>query len=87
MLWDSSPLGYWSDHKNPEEFYCALIEMHRTVLRLSNPACVESALHGLGHLHSVDPLSVESAIDEFIGLGKDQSLIQYALSARGGYVL
>ena len=87
MLWDTSPLGYWSDHKDPEEFYCALIELHRTVLRLTNPACVESALHGLGHLHSVSPCSVESAIDEFIDRGKAGNLVEYAWSARGGYVL
>ena len=87
MLWDRSPLGYWNDHKDPEEFNWTLIEMHKAVLRLSNPACIESALHGLGHLHPESGPAVESAIDEFIERGQAKSLVDYALLARDGDVL
>jgi len=87
MLWDSSPLGSWNDHKDPEEFYTALVEMLKKVLLLSNPACVESALHGLGHLHPECPRLVENAIDECIDRGLNENLLKYALCARSGDVL
>lgn len=88
MLWDTSYLAYWDDHRDPEEFYSVLVEMLKGVLLLSNPACIESALHGLGHLHSYSPEAVELAVTAFMDRAKgDDSLLQYAKQASMGDVL
>ncbi|MCC6536024.1 MAG: hypothetical protein IT162_00635 [Bryobacterales bacterium] len=50
MLWDVTPLGYWANRAHREEFNAALLKALSVVLLLRNDACVESALHGLGHL-------------------------------------
>lgn len=52
MLWDISPLSYWENKLNRVVFYSAVIEVLEDALNSSNPACVESALHGLGHILS-----------------------------------
>ncbi|MBI5005853.1 MAG: hypothetical protein HZB95_01885 [Nitrosomonadales bacterium] len=49
MLWDMSPLGHWEGRPNKEVFYSAVVGVMEEALASSNPACVESALHGLGH--------------------------------------
>jgi len=52
MLWDVSPLNFWEGEKHPDRqiFYDAVVDVLEDVLKLNNPACVESALHGLGHM-------------------------------------
>ena len=89
MLWDNSCLSYWDDHRDPEEFYRALVEMLRDVLLLNNPACVESALHGLGHLHSKVPEAVELVVGAYLDRfpSGDSLLLDYARQARIGDVL
>lgn len=49
MLWDMSPLGHWEGRPNKEVFYSAIVGVMEEALASDNPACVESALHGLGH--------------------------------------
>jgi hypothetical protein len=61
MLWDASPLS-WSESKpSPEReiFYNAVIDVLEEALTSKNPACVESALHGLGHIQSscIEPVT------------------------------
>jgi hypothetical protein len=87
MIWDVTPLMYWD---NPEYYYRALIEVMEKALYLSNPACVESALHGLGHIHHKPTKElVERAIDKFLKKHKKvrPELIEYAKQARTGYML
>ncbi|MGB7192763.1 MAG: hypothetical protein WBD81_04835 [Collimonas pratensis] len=50
MLWDDSPLAWWENRPHRPVFYDALADVLGEVLGSSNPACVESALHGLGHM-------------------------------------
>ncbi len=62
MLWDVSPISYLGNRKSKEQLYDAMIDVLEECLSLTNPACVESALHGLGHLHGVDKDRIESVI-------------------------
>jgi hypothetical protein len=62
MLWDVSPISYLGDRKNKEQLYDAMIDVLEDCLSLNNPACVESALHGLGHLYGVSKDRIESVI-------------------------
>lgn len=52
MLWDASPLSYWENKSNRVIFYNSVVDVLEDALNSQNPACVESALHGLGHIHS-----------------------------------
>lgn len=54
MLWDASPLSYWERTESPDReiFYNAVVDVLEDALNSSNPACIESALHGLGHILS-----------------------------------
>lgn len=47
---------------------------------------VRSALHGLGHLHSVFPERVEAIIDGFLRTARPEEQRRYAESARRGMV-
>jgi hypothetical protein len=50
MLWDISPLGYWEGRPEKALFYDAVLDLLEVVLYSKNDACLESALHGLGHM-------------------------------------
>ena len=50
MLWDDSPLGFWHGAGPADPRVRALLDVLAGALESSNPACVESALHGLNHL-------------------------------------
>ncbi|MBM5570358.1 MULTISPECIES: hypothetical protein [Deefgea] len=62
MLWDISPIAYLGDRKNKQQLYDAMIDILEECMSLANPACVESALHGLGHLYSVSEDRIENLI-------------------------
>ncbi len=49
MLWDIFPFSIWNDRKDGRLFYETSIEVMTDALDSPNPACIESALHGLGH--------------------------------------
>lgn len=49
MLWDVSPLSYWEESDLKDVFYHAIVDVMADASMSSNPACVESGLHGLGH--------------------------------------
>lgn len=66
MLWDTSPLGYWENRPNKDVFYSAVVEVMAEALNSSNPACVESALHGLGHTQSSYTERVVEVIDSYL---------------------
>ena len=78
MLWDISPLLSSQD---------VLLEVLEDALYIPHDACIESALHGLGHL--VDRRDrAEEIIDRFLARTPHlrPELMQYAKAARSGCV-
>ncbi|MBK8255774.1 MAG: hypothetical protein IPK82_24290 [Polyangiaceae bacterium] len=89
MLWDVSPLANWHGDKEKKTFHSTLVDLHTAVLKLGHDACTESALHGLGHLHSYLAKPVENAVDNWLrqnGSARTE-LLHYAKAARNGHVL
>lgn len=88
MLWDVSPLLYWERVQDRNVYYRAVCNVLEQSLQSSNRACVESGLHGLGHVYSSYPERVEQVIDEFLrgAASRTPELRQYAVAARRGCV-
>ncbi|MDP5240634.1 hypothetical protein Q9Q94_13905 [Uliginosibacterium sp. 31-16] len=90
MFWDISNLAYWEDprHKDRSVTYAAIVNMLGKILRSENIACIESALHGLGHIHSYALDVVESTIERFLKGQPNlpEKLLQYAHAASRGHV-
>lgn len=87
MLWDVSPLSYWERSSERAVFYRAVSDVMEHALQSPNRACVESGLHGLGHIHSYYPQGVEDVIDRYLDARSPPAeLRQYAVNARRGYV-
>lgn len=88
MLWDVTSLAYWPD-AGKVEAYDAIARLLDDVLYLDNEACIESALHGLGHIHTYSPDIVKDIVERFIKNRKDVrvQLHEYAKSVKVGYVL
>lgn len=93
MLWDVTALTSKISVVEPSTKKSVLIETLCQVLCLpkANPACIESILHGLGHLAFSHPKyreEVQAAIDYFLNnhpIGRPE-LRQYALYAKMGRV-
>lgn len=88
MIWDTTPLTYCEQTPEKQKIYDAVAEVMEYSLSLDNIACVESGLHGLGHLG----LYYENApkiITKFINSRKDtdKRLVEYAKRAENGCVL
>jgi hypothetical protein len=79
MFWDTSPLS--------EGGLDALRVMENS-LYLKNIACIESALHGLGHAFYKNEKYVETIINKFLAFSSDidERLFAYAKAARTGYI-
>jgi len=90
MLWDVTPIAYWEGSSEKDIFYPVLLEVMSAGLRCKNVACIEGALHGLGHLH-VHTLSsrVKALVHEFIRRNPELPLDlgSYAKNAAIGCVL
>lgn len=50
MLWDTTPLSYCEGKQDRAAIYEAVTEVMEFSLTLANKACIESGLHGLGHM-------------------------------------
>jgi hypothetical protein len=89
MLWDVTPLTYWEKRERKEDAYAAIFDVLKFALTSTNPACVESALHGLGHMHYKMPRQVEQIIQRFLSKThiQNEDLSGYARQAYRGYVL
>lgn len=90
MLWDGSPIGWWGHHADADAFHPAIVEvMAYALTTCENPACLESALHGLGHLKSARPDLVVPIIETFLDTRSALSaeIIQYAKAAMTGCIL
>jgi hypothetical protein len=79
MFWDTSPLSTGG----PD-----ILRVMENSLYLSNIACVESGLHGLGHAFYKNEKLVETAIDKFLASTSNinEKLLTYAMNARRGYI-
>jgi hypothetical protein len=80
MLWDVSPLTSWNG---------VVLEVMEDALYVPHDACIESALHGLGHRYFDDKARVPGIIDRFLDQTKGlrPELREYARAARQGMVL
>lgn len=88
MLWDASPLSYWERSKDRQIFYRAISDVMAETLESENPACVESALHGLGHICSYYNDRVVEIIDAYLrrNVFVSAGLREYAQKASVGHV-
>jgi len=88
MVWDVTPLTYCEQTPGKTEIYSVIAEVMRYALSLDNIACIESGLHGLGHLeHYYDQAS--AIVRSFLSSGRatDKRLVAYAREAEKGCVL
>jgi hypothetical protein len=88
MLWDVTPLTYWEGWNQKDQAYAAVLDVLKFALTSTNRACVESALHGLGHLRYLMPRQVEQIIQRFLSKPhiRNEHLLQYAKDAQKGCV-
>lgn len=88
MLWDVTPLAFWDKDPNKKYYYAAIAGVMEKALYLSNPACIESALHGLGHIQDQVPDRVRQIIDGFLKKRNFSrpELVHYANNAKKGYI-
>jgi len=89
MLWDVTPLLHWGSPRKRKLAYDALFEVFEGALRSTNDACVESALHGLGHLHLDLPKRSADTIKKFLkeAKGRRPEILTYAKNAMSGMVV
>jgi hypothetical protein len=89
MLWDVTPLAWWENSQDRRQTYETVVAVLSGALTSPNIACVESALHGLGHIHSNAIDLVEAEISAFLSRtsNKDQRILEYAKNALRGNVL
>jgi len=88
MWWDILPFVAATDDPDKDRLDARAIDVLEKVLRLANPACQESALHGLGHLvrHVRQPLDpIFAAYLERRDIRPE--LATYARAARSGCIL
>ena len=87
MWWEVITWGWAGDDLDAERLAAKDLDVMEAVLRLTNPACQESALHGLGHMaHRSD--RALAIIDRFLAnpAGQSPELLQYARAARTGCI-
>ncbi len=91
MFWDTSPLLTWRTWPGDLQPQDAVYEVLEATLHLSNPACIESALHGLGHLAQARRETSTRAADitrHFMATRPlTAELREYASRAATGYVI
>lgn len=87
MLWDVTPINYCEGHKNRVAILDAVADVLEFALSMKNIACLESALHGLGHMVYKFPRAAE-IIQSFINKADniDSRILRYAEAAKTGYI-
>jgi hypothetical protein len=90
MFWDVCPLSTFFgavDHQSTA-CYKAIASVMERCLSLDNPACVESGLHGLGHMAFFLPDIAVPIIDRYLKRKNNENtaLVQYAKAARTGMI-
>lgn len=88
MLWDVSPVASWERVDRKDEIYPVVLEVLADALTSSNIACVESALHGLGHVYHEAPGAAD-VVRRFLRAPHvaNEALLAYAEQAAVGRVL
>ncbi len=88
MWWDLFPTWGSKDDKASKTMNSEFLQVLSDILKIPHVACIESALHGLGHWHLTHPTEVEHIVDQFLKTGPKLSepLRTYANSARTGCV-
>lgn len=88
MFWDLDGIEGAAMFPGEEYLVEPIFEALVCALSQPNPACIESALHGLGHLASAHPDRVKRIISRFIASGNVPSseLGEYAENASTGCV-
>jgi hypothetical protein len=88
MLWDVTPIGAWG-HVAGCEYFPLTLEVLEFALYLRNPACVESALHGLGHVGKGSDQRIHTIIKNWAerSVIVRRELLTYAEYADKGQVL
>ena len=86
MLWDVSPFDVMAHRTTGGTD--ALLEVLTAALRLPNDACVESALHGLGHFPRSLRHRADTVIDQWLAEkpAVRPELLDYARAARTGCI-
>ncbi len=89
MLWDVTCLNYWEGNPDQEQGYEAVVDVLEAALQLKNPACIESALHGLGHTMIYAEGRCKKIIRNFIvkNANTDPDVLFYAREALSGCIL
>jgi hypothetical protein len=99
MLWDITCLNYWPDDHDHQTFVPPFLGMlERVIMTSDNPACIESALHGIGHVSGYGrPIAAQSYADErrhriidaFLAQRRAHrpELLNYARAAATGMIL
>lgn len=91
MFWDVCPLSsYWPDVSKMErrDYYEAVAGVMERCLKSPNLACVESALHGLGHMVAEYPAVAEPILDQYLKNPQKipAAVLNYAKAARTGII-
>ncbi|MEM6378595.1 MAG: hypothetical protein AAF705_10285, partial [Bacteroidota bacterium] len=88
MIWDTTSLSFCTNKKEKTEFYTALFEVFEAGLKSTNIACIESALHGLGHLvfHYKPAAHLIEANIPWVRRKGGPRLLAYAKSAKTGMI-
>jgi len=88
MWWDIMPLGAVSRPSRADPIHDACLSVMREMLKLPNPACQESALHGLGHWTHAYPEFTAATIDGYVARNPKlrPELARYAQAARSGCI-
>lgn len=89
MFWEVFPCVALPGDEHWAELQLETLAVMERILSLDSIACVESALHGLGHAHATYPAQTEQIIDRYLA-GERRAgaeLAGYAQAARCGCVL
>ena len=88
MWWDIMPIGAIAAPAQADPIHAGCLAEMRETLRLPNPACQESALHGLGHWAGAYPEFAAATIDAYLAANPKlrPELLRYAEAARAGCI-
>ena len=88
MWWDIAAVAAMSKPNRPDPIHEACLAVMRDTLKLPNPACQESALHGLGHWAHAYPEFTAETINAYLAANPTlrPELVRYAKAARSGCV-
>ena len=87
MWWEVITWGWAGDDHDATALRARDLDAMEAVLALPNPACKESALHGLGHMVRQSDRALE-IIDRFLDQSADLDppLLDYARACRTGCI-